>query len=94
MSGMAKECRSLYRYVLKELIDRSKMGFGAPIDSCLRVPLKGCAETLLDEERLRLEGYFNPKPIRDKRNEDLGVNRNHQNSLWCMIMYQSWLESQ
>jgi asparagine synthase (glutamine-hydrolysing) len=83
----------LYRYVPRELIERPKSGFAVPIDSWLRGPLRVWAEALLDEGRLKDEGFFNPAPIVDKWREHLSGKRNWQYHLWNILMFQSWLES-
>lgn len=83
----------LYKYVPKELVERPKMGFAVPIDTWLRGPLREWAESLLDEARLRREGYFNPVPIRQKWAEHLSGKRNWQYCLWNALMFQAWREA-
>ncbi len=83
----------LYRYVPKEIMDRPKMGFAVPLAEWLRGPLRDWAETLLDADRLKREGYFSSGSIRKAWSQHLkGHNRASQ--LWCVLMFQAWLEVQ
>lgn len=82
--------RLLYRYVPKELIERPKMGFGVPIDQWLRGPLKEWASDLLNVDRLKRDGYFNPSLIHQKWEAHLSGKQNWQYHLWSVLMFQLW----
>ncbi len=83
----------LYRYIPQEYVERPKMGFGVPIDSWLRQPLRAWAADLLDETRIRQQGYFRPEPIVARWREHLEGTRNWSYLLWDILMFQAWLET-
>jgi asparagine synthase (glutamine-hydrolysing) len=80
----------LYQYVPEALIARPKMGFGVPMELWLRRELRDWAEDLLDEKRLREEGFVDPKPIRQKWAEHLSGDFHWQYFLWGILMFQAW----
>jgi asparagine synthase (glutamine-hydrolysing) len=84
----------LYRYVPRNLVERPKMGFGIPLDSWLRGPMRDWAEALLEPRRLREEGFFDPAAVREKWNDHLGGRGAWQFHLWDILMFQLWWEQQ
>jgi asparagine synthase (glutamine-hydrolysing) len=85
--------RVLYRHVPRDLIERPKTGFGIPLGEWMRGPLREWVESLLSEQRLRDEGFFEPAPIRQAWAEHLEGKGRHQDRLWIILMFQAWLDS-
>jgi asparagine synthase (glutamine-hydrolysing) len=84
----------LYRHVPKKLLERPKMGFSIPLDEWLRGPLRDWAEDLLDEERLRAEGFFDVSLVKKYWAEHLSGVHNWQYALWNILMFQAWFRAQ
>lgn len=84
----------LYRHVPRELIERPKMGFGIPLKDWLRGPLKDWGEALLDETRLKQEGFFDAVAVRQKWEAHQSNEINCEHQLWAILMFQAWLEQQ
>ncbi|MBI5625208.1 MAG: asparagine synthase (glutamine-hydrolyzing) [Elusimicrobia bacterium] len=82
----------LERYVPPRLTERPKMGFTMPVADWLRGPLRDWAHSLLDEKRLKEQGFLRPEPILAKWREHLSGRRDWPFPLWNVLMFQAWLE--
>ena len=84
----------LARFVPPAMMQRPKVGFGVPIGDWLRGPLRDWAAGLLDEQRLRREGFFRPAAIQQKWEKHLTGQQDWHYYLWDVLMFQLWLENQ
>jgi asparagine synthase (glutamine-hydrolysing) len=82
----------LYRHVPPFLIERPKQGFEIPLSRWLRNGLREWAESLLDEQRLTSEGFFDARQIREKWESHLSGDDTWKHFLWSILMFEAWLE--
>ena len=80
----------LYRHVPQTLVDRPKAGFGIPIDTWLRGPLREWAEDLLSDRSLREGALFEPAPVRRVWQEHITGVSNRGYLLWDVLMAEAW----
>ncbi|WP_147819415.1 asparagine synthase (glutamine-hydrolyzing) [Salidesulfovibrio onnuriiensis] len=83
--------RVLDRHVPRELVDRPKTGFGIPIDTWLRGPLRPWAEELLSPNRLAQQGILRPEVVGMQWADHLSGRRDNQFRIWNILMLQAWL---
>ena len=82
----------LRKYVPDTFVNRSKKGFSVPIGEWLRGPLRDWAESLLNEQLLRQQGFFEAGPIRSNWQEHVAGARDWTGHIWSVLMFQAWLE--
>ena len=86
--------RILYKYVPSSIMERPKFGFAVPIESWLKNDLKEWSLDLLNKEKLEAQGYLNCELISKMLNEHIEGFTNHDQKLWDVLMFQSWLDDQ
>lgn len=84
----------LYKHVPKAMMERPKMGFAIPIEHWLKGPLRDWADDLLDETRLRSEGFFNVPEVRRLWTETRSGRLRGHYHIWDLLMFQAWLENE
>ena len=82
--------RLLARHVPRALTDRPKAGFGAPLTEWMRGPLRDWAESLLDQSRVRQDGFFSVQAVRRIWHQHLSGSHNHEQLVWSLLMFQAW----
>ena len=86
--------QALDRHVPRALIDRPKKGFGVPLATWLRGPLRPWALDLLSPEVIKRDGLFNPQAIARALDDHMSGRRDRHNDLWSVLVMQQWVEAQ
>ena len=83
----------LGNYVPKKLTNRGKKGFGIPIDSWLRGPLKDFADDIIMNKEIDKQGYLDSAEITKIWKEHLDGRRRWHIPIWRILIFQMWLEN-
>lgn len=80
----------LNKYVPEPLFNRPKQGFGVPIGSWLRGPLRDWAHELIKPESLKETNIFNPEIVHQRWRQHISETHNWEYHLWDVLMMQAW----
>jgi asparagine synthase (glutamine-hydrolysing) len=72
------------------VLDRPKMGFGAPISSWFRNELREMTEDLLMSPRARQRGYFRADVVEQMWDEHTSRLADHSDKLWDLLVLELW----
>ena len=78
------------RHVPHECVYRPKEGFSIPIKNWLKSQLRPLMEDLLNSNRIKQEGLFQPASIEKLKQEHLLGATNNSHILWSLMVFQDW----
>ncbi len=92
------QTKSLLREAVADLLPpavrrRRKLGFNPPVGIWLNGPLRPMLEDLLDERRLRAQGWFSPGAVRSLVEEHRQGRRDRTLHLWALLALQVWTDA-
>lgn len=80
------------RYLPKEVIYRSKTGFGAPVRDMISNELKPLIETYLSSDSLAQQGIFSPLAVQRLLDDHNSGKEDHGYTILSLLALQSWLK--
>ena len=83
--------RVLDKYLPSKITNQVKQGFGIPIASWLRGPLKEWASDLLLNDNLKNNDFINSKQVSYMWHEHQSGKKDWHSEIWNILMFQSWL---
>jgi asparagine synthase (glutamine-hydrolysing) len=74
------------------MFERPKRGFGVPVSSWLRGPLRTWADELLDPALLREQGLLRAEKVTALWSDHVKKSIDNGHQLWPILMLQAWLQ--
>ena len=84
--------RILEKHVPRELFERPKQGFGIPIESWFRGPLRDVLREYTSPERTRRRGLLNPEALTSYVQAHLDGRRNFARKLHAVVAFEVWAD--
>ena len=88
-----------YDYIPRQLLDRPKKGFGVPLDTWMRGPLKDQLIDFSSKEYLTKQGIFDPEYVHEFIDNYLktgdggrATGKNYSKISWSFYVFQQWYE--
>jgi asparagine synthase (glutamine-hydrolysing) len=82
--------RLLERRVPRNIVDRPKHGFTAPIGDWLRGPLTPMVDALLMDGRMKSRGIFDSAAVERLWRTHRNGSQDHGHRLWSLVMLELW----
>jgi len=82
----------VHKYLPKELMDRSKMGFAIPIEQWLLTDLRDKVEYYLADLRIEKQGIFEVERIKELRGDFFKGKKEFGQKIWYLLMFQMWYD--
>ncbi len=80
----------VHKYIPKQIMERSKMGFGIPVENWLLNELKPLVLEYLSESNLKEHGLFNVSFVRNTVNDFFSGRKEKHLKVWYLLMFQMW----
>ncbi len=84
---------ALRPWIPGHLLDRPKWGFGVPIDTWLRGPLREFPREVLLDSRSIERGFFRADYVRGLIDDHVSGRQDNANRIWALIQLELWLRT-
>jgi asparagine synthase (glutamine-hydrolysing) len=84
--------KALEPHLSKDILYRKKMGFGVPLASWFRGPLKEKVNSAILGEKLASTGMFNQKFLKQLVDQHQSGMRDYSAPIWTLLMFESFLQ--